>query len=228
MMRIRGLRAGWLPALALGFSTAAVAVETISYSYDGLGRLVGVKRAGTVNDGVEARFAYDSADNRTSVVVTGLPAVVGGGFEAPDLGASYRYRIAGGPVVFAGNSGIAGNGGGWGLADAPEGRQAGFLQSYGTASTIRLAVTGLTPGSSYRFHFRIAARIGYGANPVTLSFDGVALGTFTPGSAAFAAVASAPFTASAGSGTLTLTGSASPADLGVGIDSVTVAAARSS
>ncbi|HEU0100669.1 MAG TPA: RHS repeat domain-containing protein [Allosphingosinicella sp.] len=197
----------------------------MSYGYDELGRLTRVSRSGTANDGVEARYGYDPADNRTSVVVTGLPAVVGGGFESPDLGAAYLYRAPQGPARFAGNSGISANTSGWGLAAAPEGDQAGFLQSYGTASTIGLEVRGLTPGASYRFRFRIAARIGYGANPVTVSFGGAVLGTFTPGSAAFAAVASAPFTASAESGLVTFTGSASPADLGTGIDLVTVAPA---
>lgn len=65
------------PALALGLflSSAfiwapAQADETVTYSYDDRGRLVGVSRSGTINDGVSAAYAYDKADNRTNVTVT--------------------------------------------------------------------------------------------------------------------------------------------------------------
>jgi hypothetical protein len=227
-MRRRGLQASLLLASAIGCASAANAGETVAYSYDSLGRLVRVERSGTVNNGVSAVYGYDPADNRTNVTVSSGPTVVGGGFEAPEVGSGYLYRPTVGPAGFAGNAGLSGNGSAWGVADAPEGDQVAFLQSYGTASTITLAVTGLTPGASYTVRFRIAARQGYGANPVTVAFNGTALGTFTPGSAAFAAVTSAAFTPSAASGTLVFTGSASPADLGTGLDLVTVAPAGSS
>lgn len=62
---------------------------------------------------------------------------------------------------------------------------------------------------------------------MTIAFNGSALGTFQPGSAAFAAVTSAAFTASGATGTLSLTGSASAADLGTGLDWVTIVPAGS-
>src|SRR5688572_6260028 len=43
--------------------------ETVNYGYDSLGRLVRVERTGTVNNGVNAHYSYDSADNRTNVTV---------------------------------------------------------------------------------------------------------------------------------------------------------------
>lgn len=52
---------------ALTFATAASATETITYSYDALGRLVTVTHSGSVNDGRQTGYAYDTADNRTSV-----------------------------------------------------------------------------------------------------------------------------------------------------------------
>ncbi len=55
------------------FSTAASASETITYSYDALGRVTQVSRSGTVNNGVTANYSYDRADNRTNVTVTGAP-----------------------------------------------------------------------------------------------------------------------------------------------------------
>jgi YD repeat-containing protein len=49
---------------------AASASETINYSYDALGRLVQVRRTGTVNNNVTANYQYDKAGNRTNVNVS--------------------------------------------------------------------------------------------------------------------------------------------------------------
>jgi len=51
-----------------GFTCAAVAADQISYNYDALGRLVEVSHAGSVNDGLKTRYAYDQAGNRSKVV----------------------------------------------------------------------------------------------------------------------------------------------------------------
>ncbi len=53
---------------------AAHASETISYTYDALGRLVQVARSGNVNNGVFESYTYDRANNRTNVTVSGVPA----------------------------------------------------------------------------------------------------------------------------------------------------------
>ena len=58
-------------AAALACAAAAVAAETITYKYDARGRLVKVVRTGTVNNGVNASYTHDKADNRTNVTVTG-------------------------------------------------------------------------------------------------------------------------------------------------------------
>ncbi len=52
---------------------AASARETITYGYDAKGRLTRVQHAGTVNNGVVAAYAFDRADNRTNLTVTGSP-----------------------------------------------------------------------------------------------------------------------------------------------------------
>jgi YD repeat-containing protein len=211
----------------LALASAAQAGETVTYSYDSLGRLVGVERTGAVNNGVGARYSYDSADNRTNVTITGLPMVVGGGFESPEVGSGYEYRAAVDPSGFSGNSGVTGNGSAWGFANAPQGDQVAFIQAYGgTGGGVRLAVTGLTPGVSYSVRFHIAARPGYGANPVTVGFSDVGLGTFQPASTAFVPFTSAAFTASGPTGALTFNGSAS-SDLATALDWVTIAVAGS-
>lgn len=55
---------------ALGIAAAAIASETVTYTYDARGRLVKVARSGSVNNNVTANYVYDKADNRTNVNVT--------------------------------------------------------------------------------------------------------------------------------------------------------------
>ena len=50
-------------------AAAAMAAETITYTYDARGRLVKVVRTGSVNNNVSANYSYDKADNRTNVNV---------------------------------------------------------------------------------------------------------------------------------------------------------------
>lgn len=57
--------------LVLLVSSPASAAETVTYTYDALGRLVRVVVAGTVNNGVQVNYSHDPADNRSNVVVTG-------------------------------------------------------------------------------------------------------------------------------------------------------------
>jgi YD repeat-containing protein len=54
--------------IAIGLlSSAAMAAETITYTYDARGRLVKVVHTGTVNTNNQACYKYDKADNRTVV-----------------------------------------------------------------------------------------------------------------------------------------------------------------
>ncbi len=66
--------AGALIALAAGLATFAVeasAAEVVAYKYDIRGRLVEVKRTGTVNNGVTTTYAFDKAHNRINKATTG-------------------------------------------------------------------------------------------------------------------------------------------------------------
>jgi len=57
-------------------ASAALATETIAYTYDARGRLIQVVHTGTVNNNNQACYKYDKADNRTNVQVNvgSLPA----------------------------------------------------------------------------------------------------------------------------------------------------------
>lgn len=66
----RLIRPGLVIAALVGLGTvAALATETVTYTYDSRGRLVKVIRTGTVNNNVQAEYKYDRADNRTNVNV---------------------------------------------------------------------------------------------------------------------------------------------------------------
>jgi len=54
---------------ALVVAAAAMASETMTYSYDSRGRLVRVVHSGSVNNNVSANYSYDKADNRATVNV---------------------------------------------------------------------------------------------------------------------------------------------------------------
>jgi hypothetical protein len=58
-----------LAGSALALATAVQASETVTYSYDSLGRLIRVERGVTDTGGVKAEYSYDPADNRTKVTV---------------------------------------------------------------------------------------------------------------------------------------------------------------
>lgn len=58
-------------AIALLSSVAAQASETITCKYDAKGRLIEVKRTGTVNNNVTTTYQHDKADNRKNVTTTG-------------------------------------------------------------------------------------------------------------------------------------------------------------
>ncbi len=62
-----------LTALAiLGIGAAAIASETITYTYDARGRLVRVV-SNSSGHSVSVNYSYDKADNRNQVVTTGAP-----------------------------------------------------------------------------------------------------------------------------------------------------------
>jgi YD repeat-containing protein len=59
--------------IALVIAAAAVASETITYTYDAKGRLTKVVRTGTVNNNVTTDYTHDKANNRKAIVTTNSP-----------------------------------------------------------------------------------------------------------------------------------------------------------
>lgn len=72
MLRIRTAA---LVAAGTMLMAAAIAVanETITYTYDVQGRLVRVLHNGSVNDDLSVNYAFDNADSRVDLNVTGSP-----------------------------------------------------------------------------------------------------------------------------------------------------------
>ncbi len=62
---------GFASIFAISVAMPAQAGETITYKYDAKGRLVEVKRTGTVNNNVTTNYQHDKADNRINVTTTG-------------------------------------------------------------------------------------------------------------------------------------------------------------
>jgi hypothetical protein len=208
-------------ACALVLAGSALANERIHYSYDALGRLIGVSRTGAGTPGFATGTGYDAAGNRASMTVAEI--VPNFSFELPEIGNNYVYSPAVARLAFAHPAGVTGNNSAFGFAAAPDGDQAAFIQSVpGSTGAMALSVTGLEPGATYRLRFRLTRRPGYGLNPVTVAAGGTGLGTFTPASTAWQSFATATFTAAATSITISFTGSASQGDSASGLDLVTV------
>lgn len=72
---MRNVRIGAVIGIAAisAIAAAALASETVTYTYDARGRVVAVKHSGTINNNVAANYTYDKADNRTNKTVTGAP-----------------------------------------------------------------------------------------------------------------------------------------------------------
>jgi hypothetical protein len=68
---------------------ARVSAETVTYSYDSLGRLLSSAHTGGGNDGVVTSYVLDKAGNRTKHSVTGSPNGSATGVIVAPLGGSF-------------------------------------------------------------------------------------------------------------------------------------------
>lgn len=63
-------------AVVLTVPSAGIAAETVTYTYDALGRVVTMDHQDGPNNNVTSTYSYDAADNRTNVTVQGAPTKV--------------------------------------------------------------------------------------------------------------------------------------------------------
>ncbi len=62
-----------IASMVLTASGGAHASETITYTYDTMGRLVKVVHTGTANNNLQTTYTQDKVDNRKNTTTTGSP-----------------------------------------------------------------------------------------------------------------------------------------------------------
>lgn len=82
MVRWRIAAVTSIVSLSLPLAGPSRASETLTYSYDALGRLTQVGRSGAVNNGASESYSYDPAGNRTNVAGV---VISGGAPVSPSL-----------------------------------------------------------------------------------------------------------------------------------------------
>lgn len=150
----------------------------------------------------------------------GPPSFANASFETPSL-TTYSYNPAGSSWTFANNAGIQHNGSAYsGSVVAPDGVQTAFVQSISsTLGTMSQSVN--FPAGTYRISFQAARRSG-NIQPIRVSVDGTAVGTYTPASNSFALITTAYFTVTAGSHTISFAATDNVGDKTSFIDLVSI------
>jgi fibronectin type 3 domain-containing protein len=149
------------------------------------------------------------------------PAFINPSFETPQAG-GFSYNPAGSGWTFTNNAGIQQNGSGYSgnLPLAPDGVQTALLQGVvATLGTMSQSVK--FPAGAYTITFFCAQRYGQ-AQPILVTVDGTAVGTYTPASNNYARITTAPFTVTSGTHTITFAATDKSADKTSFIDLVTI------
>jgi len=188
-------------------SALAAATHSIAASYSG-----------------DANNVASTSSVLSQVVNASQPpsSLVNGGFETPALvSGGYVYNPSAPGWTFSTSSGIQSNGSAWGAANAPEGVQTAFVQSFGAISQ---ALT-LSAGS-YTLSFSAAQRAccvtPYG-NPLKVTLDGAQVGSLiSPAGTSFSSFNVTLSITSGGTHTIAFVGTAS-GDNTTFIDAVTLA-----
>jgi hypothetical protein len=153
-------------------------------------------------------------------------AVRDSSFESPNIGTggtAYQYGVLGSDWNFAGTSGIAANGSGFGNANAAVGTQVAFIQNGGAISQdITFAESGM-----YTIGFEAALRnYGAGMNPIIVEVDGVTYGCATPNSTSFQSYRTTAFPITAGTHRITFRGLNPGGDRTTFLDRVSITKAQ--
>ena len=173
-MRFRIMAAFILTSIPMG---AAMAMETLTYGYDALGRLIRTsKDAAGPNI---STYQYDAASNRQRVTTYPEATIPNGDFENPAL-SSYVYDPAAPGLSFSGSAGISRYGDAWGFPTPWSGRQVAFLQASGGTGAVEMTAVNLYPGHQYQIAFAAAQRPGYATNTLQGFVNGVQVWSGVP------------------------------------------------
>lgn len=100
----RRQRLATLAFMVAALPGAALAQETVTYTYDELGRLKTVTRTGGPTNGAATTYTYDKASNRTNVTTTGGQNGDNGGSGATANTLGYvTVPILGGALIYSKN-----------------------------------------------------------------------------------------------------------------------------
>jgi beta-glucanase (GH16 family) len=158
-----------------------------------------------------------------SVEAAASPSFTNASFESPQVG-SYSSTVSGSGWAFAGYAGIQHNGSAYsGATSAPNGSQTAFIQGLnGRLGTMTQDV--VFPGGTFTIGFAAARRWG-SVQPVRVSVDGTAIGTYSAAGASFAPITTARFTVTAGVHSIRFAATDGSSDRTTFIDSVAIMAA---
>ncbi|MCE0523396.1 MAG: putative Ig domain-containing protein [Methylacidiphilales bacterium] len=174
-----------------------------------------------INDAGNSSNSGEASATPSVAAGGGIPVFVNSSFETP-VTSGATYEPAGATWTFTNYAGIQGNGSVYsGLESvAPNGTQTAFLQGVsGTLGTMSQTMN--FPAGTYTISFYAAQRFGQ-VQPVQVSVDGTAIGTYTPTSTNFAQITTAPFTVAAGNHTVTFAATSSSSDKTSFIDLVSL------
>lgn len=217
-MRFRIVAGFILVSIPMG---AAMAMETLTYGYDALGRLIRTsKDAAGPNI---STYQYDAASNRQRVITYPEATIPNGDFENPAL-SSYVYDPAAPGLSFSGSAGISRYGDAWGFPAPWSGRQVAFLQAAsGGTGAVEMTAVNLYPGHQYQIAFAAAQRPGYATNTLQVFVNGAQVWSGIPASADhFTPYPTSTFVTSSDSVTIRFASSPSSQDSASAIDSISI------
>ncbi|WP_322966066.1 hypothetical protein [Sphingomonas fuzhouensis] len=200
---------------------AAMALETATFSYDALGRLIRTSK--DVAGPNISTYQYDAASNRQRATTYPEATIPNGDFENPAL-SSYVYDPAAPGLSFSGSAGISRYGDAWGFPAPWSGHQVAFLQATpGGTGAVEMTAVNLYPGHQYQIAFAAAQRPGYAANSLQVFINGVLVWSRVPASADhFTPYPTSSFVPSSDSVTIRFASSPSSQDSASAIDSISV------
>jgi len=143
--------------VALAVGGTCYAQETISYTYDSLGRLKSARTAGGPSDGAQRVYAYDPSGNRASLVVGPGVTISAQGTVAnqTSTGVTLTVNITGSPAP-TGTVTFTENGQFLGSASVSNGEASVILEGYALGThTITASYSGDSGNAPYSFTFTI-------------------------------------------------------------------------